>query len=355
MKMDDSGQLSLDFLIGFTIFLIAFIIVITMASGLLVSLMSRTVDYDAVAYRSGVILVEDPGWALDPVSNEYTTKWELINPSDREDILRAGLALSKNYPGILTETKINEFFDQMAPGDIHQKVLFDSPVYLGGISQYSYRYNINLSEVDGWSPPKEIGDPVPTDRDTGYIKRVVKIKKSSHADITPVTVGIPPGAATGDYIVYLNMTDLYKYDPLHRIDPRNENITISLDLTGIADASDPTQFLGVSFYYDNPPLLPDSEGDTLIEGNLGPFLDIPDSNTLILTLTPRFFYEKEIDPGKQYYFKFSFDPLTIPLGDPSLNYDYNYGYPMPAAPPNPAIPGADQPALVPAVLEVRTW
>ena len=58
---EDSGNLSIDFLVGFTIFLIAFIWVVSMIPGLLIGLQAYTIDYDAVAYRTGVILVEDPG------------------------------------------------------------------------------------------------------------------------------------------------------------------------------------------------------------------------------------------------------------------------------------------------------
>jgi len=58
---DDSGTLSIDFIAGFTIFLLAFIWVLSMVPGLLVNLQGYTIDYDAVAYRTGVILVEDPG------------------------------------------------------------------------------------------------------------------------------------------------------------------------------------------------------------------------------------------------------------------------------------------------------
>ena len=65
---DDSGILSIDFIAGFTIFMIAFIIVVTMVSGLLVSLQSRTIDYDALAYRTGVILTEDAGDPAGPVT-----------------------------------------------------------------------------------------------------------------------------------------------------------------------------------------------------------------------------------------------------------------------------------------------
>ena len=57
----DSGALSIDFIVGFTIFLIAFIWVVSLVPGLLINLQGFTIDYDAVAYRSGVILAEDPG------------------------------------------------------------------------------------------------------------------------------------------------------------------------------------------------------------------------------------------------------------------------------------------------------
>ncbi|MFA5103172.1 MAG: hypothetical protein WC525_08465, partial [Candidatus Thermoplasmatota archaeon] len=48
---NDSGQLSIDFIVGLSIFMIALIMASTMAAGLLVGLQSKHVDYDAVAYR----------------------------------------------------------------------------------------------------------------------------------------------------------------------------------------------------------------------------------------------------------------------------------------------------------------
>ena len=352
MKQDDSGQLSLDFLIGFTIFLIGFIIVVTMASGLLVSLMSKTIDYDAVAYRSGVILVEDPGWARDPVSNLDTSQWELINPARKDLVYRTGLAISKNYPGILTEAKINEFFI-LSENDIHKKVLFDTPVSRGGPSLFPYRYNISLRSIEADILQKETGDDVPAKKDTGYMKRMVKIKQPSYANITPANVSEGNETPTGEYIVYLNMTDLYKYDPLHRIDPLNENISIRLrGINSILGGDAQNDFNGVLFYYDNPPLLPDSSGDTQIP-DLAMYTTIPDADTIYLNLTPRFFFERAIDPGRQYYFKFSFDPVKVPVGNSTLPYDYNYGYKD--NDPEPGLMRPVQPPLFPAVLEVRTW
>ena len=61
---DENANLSIDFLVGFTIFILAFIWVVSIIPGLLIGLQSNTIDYDAVAYRTGVILVEDPGYPV---------------------------------------------------------------------------------------------------------------------------------------------------------------------------------------------------------------------------------------------------------------------------------------------------
>lgn len=105
--MDDTANLSLDFLAGFTIFMVAFIYVASLIPSLLLGLQSSTIDYNAVAYRTGVILVEDPGA---PVS------WE--NPGIYPDYyiqtngIRFGLALSKDTPNILSQAKIKPVFLQ---------------------------------------------------------------------------------------------------------------------------------------------------------------------------------------------------------------------------------------------------
>jgi len=58
----NSGQLPVDFLVGFTIFILSLIMVANFVPSLLVGLQRTSgIDYDAVAYRTGVVLVEDPG------------------------------------------------------------------------------------------------------------------------------------------------------------------------------------------------------------------------------------------------------------------------------------------------------
>ena len=101
--IDDDGNLSIDFLVGFTIFMITLIYVATLIPTLFIGLQSNSIDYDAVAYRTGVILAEDPGMPYNP-------SWETLPNISDSEILRFGLALSKDTPNILTPEKINRFF-----------------------------------------------------------------------------------------------------------------------------------------------------------------------------------------------------------------------------------------------------
>lgn len=330
MKMDDSGQLSLDFLIGFTIFLVAFIIVITMASGLLVSLMSKTVDYDAVAYRTGVILVEDTGVGIDakvvgPPYMAVITEWETILFTNwEEDIYRAGLAASKDirkYPNILSEEKIDNFtYLSSHTNDkfIHQKVLFDTPLFQGGASLYSYKFNITLRSIDNGGVLEQIGDSVPPNKSTGYIKRVVKIlNQTSQTNIDAYDL-TPPG--TGIYTIPLNMSDWESMNPLYRPDPLTDGVTISLsNITPDSQA----KFSNVSFYRQaDPPVLLNSTV---------PNVTMPAENRIIVELTPVFFTENPVTWGEDYYFVFFFPGDTVVGG--SSKYA----------------------AYLPAVLEVYIW
>jgi len=173
---DSNGNLSIDFLVGFTIFMIAFIWVATLVPNLFLGVASHDIDFDAVAYRTSVILAEDPGTSADE-----TTPWEFQQlPSGKNNTKRFGLALSKDTPNILSLEKINRFFDSPAsytyPDDYRQKVIF---------GDYPYRFNISLNAtgIRTWS----VGDVKP--ENYGFARRVVKIKRASNAtfDLTDKT------------------------------------------------------------------------------------------------------------------------------------------------------------------------
>ena len=99
--LDDTGQLSIDLLIGLSIFMVALVLAMTMTSGLLVGLQSKHIDYDAVAYRTGVILVEDPGEPNTQVNYITITEkdqWEFIGINQKNLVKRFGMTVYKSSP-----------------------------------------------------------------------------------------------------------------------------------------------------------------------------------------------------------------------------------------------------------------
>src|SRR5208283_4930317 len=165
--IDDAGNLSIDFLAGFTIFMITFIYVATLISGLFIGLQSRSIDYDAVAYRTGVVLVEDPGMPYNP-------SWETLPNTSDSQILRFGLTLSKDTPNILSPEKINRFFcstEFLYPYDYQSRAVF---------GDYPYQFNISF-QMAGSNVTQSVGDILP--EDYGYSRRVVKVKEHSNATL----------------------------------------------------------------------------------------------------------------------------------------------------------------------------
>ena len=179
LSLDESGQLSIDFMIGLSIFLITLIIAATMISGLLVGLQSKTIDYDAVAYRTGVILVEDPGepnTKFNDVTIEADDQWEFIEADRKDQIGRFGLTLYKSTPRVLCQEKVDNFFekDQYSTSEISERLIFGN---------YPYQFNIAIKKIERSELPHEVGDTYRTDSSYGYIRRVVLVKEQSVANI----------------------------------------------------------------------------------------------------------------------------------------------------------------------------
>jgi hypothetical protein len=189
----ESGQLPVDFLVGFTIFILSLIMVANFVPSLLVGLQRTTgIDYDAVAYRTGVVLVEDPGEPAgipigrDPFEFSTTLDWRPWEFRDSKDqIARFGLALTRDTPNLLSINKINKFFcttvfdDRFdsATNDYRSKLLFSS---------YQYGYNVTLKNISPMKPGDpgldvSIGQPYPSGY--GYIRRYVVIKQNPNATI----------------------------------------------------------------------------------------------------------------------------------------------------------------------------
>jgi hypothetical protein len=233
-------------MVGFTIFMIAFIFVATMMSGLLINLLSRTVDYDAVAYRTGVVLVEDPGEPRYYVGS--AENWHLLDlsiPLERDTLKRLGLSLERYSPGYLQQQKVDKFFqydssilcsgsDSLCyPDDYRKKLIF---------GDYPYSFNITLRKLDELTI-YSVGEISPPHY--GYTRRLVKIKQPGASMALNVTNW------TSQYvIVRMEFSELYSLaNPLYRVDPLNEKTTILLRNFTIPN----TAMQSTPFIYVYPP------------------------------------------------------------------------------------------------------
>ncbi|MFA7694979.1 MAG: hypothetical protein WCX63_05550 [Methanoregula sp.] len=243
----------MDFLAGFTIFIIAFIWVATLIPSLLIGLNAHTIDYDAVAYRTGVILVEDPGAAgavsgkpCFGVSGASGSSWESMGAAPTKcDIARFGLAVSKDTPGILDENKVDRFFCWTVSADPDNKTTLSYPTDYQKraiFGDYPYQFNISL-KVAGEDGIRSVGDVLP-EGDYGYIRRDVQIKSSSNATMdagVAKTLGYgvnnSENATLHQFSIELNQEELWdgitssphEIDyPAYQIDPGRDRIVINI-------------------------------------------------------------------------------------------------------------------------------
>jgi hypothetical protein len=228
---DNSGALSIDFLVGFTIFILAFIWVATMIPNLFLGLSTHTIDYDAVAYRTGVILAEDSGATSAFVTNG--NPWEA--QIDNKSVGRFGLAISKEAPNILDEQKVNRFFNTtmyIYPGDYRDKAIF---------GDYPYQVNISL-KINGEDGVRSVGDIIPEQHSYGYIRREVKIKGGSNTTFNATPPFLGQGCLTfNQYSIKIDSNELLYgkiRDPAYQIIPQNERIMINI--TNLTGSIDPT-------------------------------------------------------------------------------------------------------------------
>ena len=373
--IDDTANLSIDFLAGFTIFIIAFIYVATLIPGLFLGLQSNTIDYNAVAYRTGVILVEDPGspvsWEIPGIYSDYYIQTNSI---------RFGLALSKDTPNILSVQKVNRFFCStfVYPQDYRSRAIF---------GDYPYLFNISL-QLSGDNTTKSIGDIRPDGY--GYIRRVVQLKGWSNATIGSATINAlhlnsTANVTTHVFSIQINSTDLLDNatnpscnNPLYQINPWEDQIMVNLtDLNTLYyDNSHPPNVTlsritilkaQQSQSYPSPPLsvLEDFNSGSSLSG-VPPFYVYADGNSthestlpvnvadnLSLVFTPGFFYQMgnnnlyQLDTTTQLYVNLTFQ---LDNNDWYLNntasepFDTNY---------NPAY--VTEPGLRSGVMEIAVW
>jgi hypothetical protein len=392
---NDSGLLSIDFIAGFTIFLIAFIVVVTMVSGLLIGLQSRTIDYDALAYRTGVILAEDSGDPGGPgdVNDPYGPGWETKNfksTQEKKEIIRLGLALSKYYPNILSPSKVGKFFYNntgFADDDYNnyrQKlVLYNFNNQFLSILPTYYRFNISIRSLETGTPKesvpyimspryaiKSVGDDASSILSYGYSRRLVSIKQPSSITANLSRPLGDPGQA--EFTVSYDIAGLQNGPGglRYNIDPVNDQtaINVSLNNTG------PVRLIDVKTiqYFNNTggnPLeliLPENPPTVHMYLNTNianpsvewkPSVnDILNNKSFMLIVVDPGYLEKSftVKNASSVSLRFTFNTSVTARSDP-INYTYI---------PTPYQDLADnvvyydnvtQPFLIPAVMEVKVW
>lgn len=217
--MRDDAVATFDFLVGFTIFIIAFIFVAAMIPHTLFSVQSSRIDYDAVAYRTGVILTEDPGMPASPTFPVWEQK------AIPQDVIRIGLSVEQGSAHILSKGKVEQLFNDTFftyPDDYRRSLLF---------GDYPYSFNITLTMRD--NPSIQSIGPNPPEY-YGAVRRVVVVKEPSllEVDGSEDTQFLFEGNETPNqrFSVDLVMSQLLdrSIDPLFRIDPRTDPIQIEI-------------------------------------------------------------------------------------------------------------------------------
>jgi len=185
----DKGQVSIDFLIAISIFVIGLVLLISQVPMLFTPLQTVSTDIQPVAYRTSMILAEDGG--ICNKGGSLTSEWDDCDP---ECISRIGLAMKAHgwassediIPNNLSIDKIEALNNEtkMSKSNITEKLgLF--VIYNGNPLNYSY--NISLKAFNGsfitnstGVPLLQVGDSIPESGATvEKIERIIAIDNST--------------------------------------------------------------------------------------------------------------------------------------------------------------------------------
>jgi len=368
----ESGILSIDFLAGISIFVITLIVAATMISGLLISLQTKKIDFDAVAYRTGVILVEDPGepnTQFNYLTITESDQWEFIGDAQKNKIRRLGLTLYKSTPRVLARQKVLSFFNK---AQFPRAQFSDISEYRDRIIAGDYPYNFNVTlKIIGEEPPYHVGDAFDPHSAHGYIRRVVLVKNQTGAeiDLSPYYIDDTPDSNSFSVNMTYGWLLNQNRGPQYWIEPPKEDISINLvnvgSIKNLSQASD-VRLENIRITFDG----------RLLDGTEVSGVDLPYRTfSAIIDATPVLFNwpwgagaPRDVNQAINITFpagyfippsayaeitlirmniRYEFEPGTVNLSQSTNSYEY--------IPDSIGSPGFSPPHLTPAVLEVRVW
>ena len=173
ISRDSNAQISLDFMTGLTLFLITLLFIVSFIPNMFVPFRSERVDLTAVAYRTSVVLAEDPGWFSNSSSSTRGTNWE----ENTNNISRVGLALDKEHPNNLNRSKITAFNNESLIDDTTLAYKLGLYRNISRRSDVIYGYNITLERLDVDYVIASRGETPPSTGDVASVKRLVMERK----------------------------------------------------------------------------------------------------------------------------------------------------------------------------------
>ena len=209
MLKDERGQLSIDFLVGISLFILALVFMAHFIPGMFVPFQSETIDLNSVAYRTSVILVEDPGWYNGTIQGE---DWE----NDIANVSRIGLAIDKEHPNMLNMSKLDVFKDYAQIDDATLTDKLGLYRNIGG-NPIDYGYNIRIENLSGTNIATR-GEIPPEYGDVVKMKRMVWTHIGSK--IFMQGIDLEGSASPTKALLYINSSDVEDF--------LNASITISI-------------------------------------------------------------------------------------------------------------------------------
>ncbi len=158
----------------------AFLYVFTFIPGLFVPYQASAIDLSSVAYKTGAILVEDPGWYIYTFDGEEVGNpaWE-TQPLDR--LARIGLAEDKLTPNVLSIDKVWKL------GNISNYYFIRDKIGLAGTLTYNYSILLTMEDTLGQVELLNI-TPAYRGESVEYMERNVMVNKGKQLYLDSYTL-----------------------------------------------------------------------------------------------------------------------------------------------------------------------
>lgn len=251
MEKDVSGKLSLDIMVGLTIFLLSFIFVVQYVPTIFAYEREDLTLYP-LAYRISAFLVEDPGYWSNGTANG--TDWENYYLQEGVEVRPGLMGSEANLIDVKKVNALTDFYVNAGKDSVRKALGLETPtrkynfnisLQLLSSTSSNPRYSLNQSQ-----PLLVIGDPIPDWKSVVKYERIVAFENatfvadiSSNLDTPSTTVNkftVTPPVSSFVVVILDRNTNETASEPWMNIDINNVNI-ISVtgnDTIGIFDITD---------------------------------------------------------------------------------------------------------------------